>query len=264
MGELMFAIVAADIILRVNPGAMAAVAVVSAVFFLLAFQALSPVMLRNVFTSDLIDDFKKPDMSLVTALNALLHADRHGGVQADRLGDVRGGGHGGAPGIADVHGDGHGGAPPVAGMQVSGSMPIGEEKQPHEAEDKQKMADAGLSSMEIKVAMLLINGDSRREIGRKLHINTTEVSFHENAIREKLYLMGDIDPVIETVAKKYQLTKREGDMLRLVQKGMSNAEIATELFLSEETIRVHIRNLIKKLPVENRRDITPWLESYAG
>ena len=48
------------------------------------------------------------------------------------------------------------------------------------------------------------------------------------------------------------LTDREMDGLRLVATGLSNKQIAGQLFISEETVKVHIRNLLRKLNVHSR------------
>jgi two-component system NarL family response regulator len=51
----------------------------------------------------------------------------------------------------------------------------------------------------------------------------------------------------------WQLTNREHDVLRLVARGMSNAEIAEQLVVSENTVKTHIKNILGKLQVKNRR-----------
>ncbi|CNE55300.1 response regulator [Yersinia enterocolitica] len=49
-----------------------------------------------------------------------------------------------------------------------------------------------------------------------------------------------------------ELTERELDVLQKVARGMSNKQVAFELHISEETVKVHIRNLLRKLNVRSR------------
>jgi DNA-binding CsgD family transcriptional regulator len=126
----------------------------------------------------------------------------------------------------------------------------------------QKISDAGLTRDEIKVALLLVDGESKRDIARKMHINAADFNQHEKSIRQKLNLMSDPDPVIAAVVAEYKLTKRETDVLRYLGRNVGNDEIAAELYLSEDTVKVHVHNLMKKLPEKKRSRIPEWLESY--
>ena len=51
------------------------------------------------------------------------------------------------------------------------------------------------------------------------------------------------------------LTRREQAVLDLISKGLTNKEIADALFISPNTLKVHIRNLYGKMGVENRTQI---------
>lgn len=48
------------------------------------------------------------------------------------------------------------------------------------------------------------------------------------------------------------LTRREGEIVELVQTGMSNAAMASTLFVTEQTIKFHLSNIYRKLGVSNR------------
>lgn len=49
-----------------------------------------------------------------------------------------------------------------------------------------------------------------------------------------------------------RLTERELEVLSLVAKGKANKEIATQLFISENTVKNHVRNILEKLQLHSR------------
>ena len=51
-----------------------------------------------------------------------------------------------------------------------------------------------------------------------------------------------------------RLTEREMEVLRLVAKGLNNKDIAKQLFISENTVKNHIRNILEKLQLHSRME----------
>jgi DNA-binding NarL/FixJ family response regulator len=51
-----------------------------------------------------------------------------------------------------------------------------------------------------------------------------------------------------------RLTERELDVLRLVAQGITNREIAEQLFIAENTVKNHVRNILEKLHLHSRME----------
>jgi DNA-binding NarL/FixJ family response regulator len=51
-----------------------------------------------------------------------------------------------------------------------------------------------------------------------------------------------------------RLTDRELEVLRLVARGLNNRDIARELFISENTVKNHVRNILEKLQLHSRME----------
>jgi len=50
------------------------------------------------------------------------------------------------------------------------------------------------------------------------------------------------------------LSKRELDVLKCLAKGMTSSQIAAELFISENTVKTHVRHILEKLEASNRAE----------
>lgn len=61
--------------------------------------------------------------------------------------------------------------------------------------------------------------------------------------------------IFERFAAHHDLSSRERDVLRLLLEEHSNAEIAATLFVSEATVKYHVRNLLKKTGCKNRLEV---------
>ncbi len=64
-----------------------------------------------------------------------------------------------------------------------------------------------------------------------------------------------VQSVVGSAGGTQPVTAREGEVLRLVSRGRSNREIASELYISESTAKFHVHNLMRKLGVANRTEV---------
>ncbi|BAU29801.1 DNA-binding NarL/FixJ family response regulator [Aneurinibacillus soli] len=69
----------------------------------------------------------------------------------------------------------------------------------------------------------------------------------------KRYRRGEIEPSMEVLRRDQEiLTEQETRIVRMIARGLSNKEIAYHLNIASETVKYHIKNVYRKLEVNNR------------
>jgi DNA-binding NarL/FixJ family response regulator len=67
---------------------------------------------------------------------------------------------------------------------------------------------------------------------------------------------GYVDPALMPAflsgSEEEMLTAREREILKLLADGMSNADVAGKLFISQETVKSHVRHILTKLEADTR------------
>ncbi|MGZ3489170.1 MAG: response regulator [Isosphaeraceae bacterium] len=63
----------------------------------------------------------------------------------------------------------------------------------------------------------------------------------------------------ESAATAFGLSERELEVVRAAAGGLSNREIATKLFVTEQTVKLHLTNIYRKLGIPNRTGLTRWV-----
>ncbi|ATL46693.1 DNA-binding response regulator [Chitinophaga caeni] len=70
------------------------------------------------------------------------------------------------------------------------------------------------------------------------------------------------DYFIDDFLKKYQLTKREVEIIKMIGDEMTSREIGQQLYISEFTVNTHRKNIMRKLAVKNLAGIMNFAKSH--
>ncbi|HZO51055.1 MAG TPA: LuxR C-terminal-related transcriptional regulator, partial [Gaiellaceae bacterium] len=74
------------------------------------------------------------------------------------------------------------------------------------------------------------------------------------ALRSRIEALGPAPPA----ALPDALSAREGEVLRLVARGLSNRDIGATLFISEHTAANHVRSILRKTGCSNRTEAAAY------
>ncbi|VTU15111.1 MULTISPECIES: response regulator transcription factor [unclassified Variovorax] len=89
------------------------------------------------------------------------------------------------------------------------------------------------------------------EAGADTYIEKSSSSAELTAVLRGL-LMADADAEEPVAAASSKLSKRQTQLIAMLDQGMSNRDIATELDISEHTVKVHLWRLFRRLGVKSR------------
>ncbi|MDO9300343.1 MAG: helix-turn-helix transcriptional regulator, partial [Anaerolineales bacterium] len=70
-----------------------------------------------------------------------------------------------------------------------------------------------------------------------------------------------VDEISENFLVKYGITDREREIILKVIQGKSNADIASELFISIATVKTHLHNIYKKIGIDSRYNLLARVRS---
>ena len=64
--------------------------------------------------------------------------------------------------------------------------------------------------------------------------------------------------MLKDILTQRGLSHREAEVAELVSKGLSNKEVASQLFVTEKTVKFHLTNIYKKMSVKSRAQLIVW------
>lgn len=89
------------------------------------------------------------------------------------------------------------------------------------------------------------------------HLGEECRSSHIVVLIEKIIDRHEVD--LDSAKHEFSLSRRETDVLKLVCSGFANREISEQMFISEYTVKDHIKNIMKKMNVKSRNGIVACL-----
>jgi len=106
------------------------------------------------------------------------------------------------------------------------------------------------SSIKNGASGYLLKDSSIEQLGEAIRLVAGGQSLISPAMATKL--LEEFVEISKPKDEKPTLTPREMEVLRQVARGLSNHEIGEELFISEHTVKNHIRNILEKLQMKSR------------
>ena len=114
--------------------------------------------------------------------------------------------------------------------------------------------------IEAGITGYVLHDDSADELVDKIRaVAKGEATVSPNvvaALMERIVKLKKMCDDIENDAQLSELTPREREVLDLLEQGLSNQEIARRLVIEVGTVKNHVHNILKKLDLNSRRDLT--------
>ena len=110
------------------------------------------------------------------------------------------------------------------------------------------------SILEMGVFTSLIIYQSKR-INKEKILNIEKIEEYKTQIRELDELSNERKADSSKILKEYNFTKKELEIIDLIIEGNKNKVIASKLFISENTVKYHNKNILSKFNVENKKEV---------
>jgi NarL family two-component system response regulator LiaR len=95
-------------------------------------------------------------------------------------------------------------------------------------------------------------GYVRKDANPDLLLATVRAAARGQSLLDPAIAGSVLQDLVRNTKVRHDLTEREMEVLRLLAHGLTNREIATELVVSEETVKTHVGNILAKLHLAHR------------
>ena len=123
--------------------------------------------------------------------------------------------------------------------------------------------EALFASIMAGAAGYLLKRVRSQELIRAIRAVAGGQSLLDPAVTERVLDQVRRGPAVGVDEKLARLTRREEQILSLVAAGRTNGQIASEIFLSEKTVKNHVSTILGKLEVARRTEATAYLVRHS-
>ncbi len=112
-------------------------------------------------------------------------------------------------------------------------------------------------ALELKVDGYLLKDTEADELINAIEAVVGGQQFIGNNVNKSIYREVELDEFEENdgFVKKFNLSHREQDIIRLIAQGLESAQISEELFISLNTVKTHRKNIFKKLGLSSSNEL---------
>lgn len=109
--------------------------------------------------------------------------------------------------------------------------------------------------------LMLASDKTSEELSREMAVSQTlarqnkETDNVDDAVKDR------ISKQCQTVKKRFDLSAREAEVMELAARGQTGTAIAEQLFISENTVRTHLKRIYAKLNVHRKREMLAVIEN---
>ncbi len=107
-------------------------------------------------------------------------------------------------------------------------------------------------------------GQLKSAMEGQVALNPSGVNILAEGLRNQTEQPAPAAPLADSADSTSELTLREQQTLKLIVQGMSNKLIARELGISDGTVKVYVKNLLRKLNLHSRLELAAWAHNHSG
>ncbi len=112
---------------------------------------------------------------------------------------------------------------------------------------------------QFKFNMITVEGKNRFEIKGKVLYNDKEPMSKTKFLVSIEPISTPKEKILNSLSTTYSLTPRQKEVLAHVLEGISNQEIGERLYIDEETVRTHVKNILRKIDIHSREELFSFI-----